>query len=199
MESLWCFGEIGEGIMAAKPKVTDVMSKVVGLLTPLDSNERHRVVQAALTLLGESQPDVSGKLKSQEFVEKEEFQGLPTQARTWMRQQGLSSAQLQQVFHIQDRQAEVIASDIPGKGQKGKTINAYVLQGLRGLLSSGEPTFDDKAARQLCKHLGCYNNANHAIYIKGRGNMWIGSKEKSWRLTTPGLKQGADLVKEIAA
>jgi hypothetical protein len=185
--------------MAAKPKITDVMSKVVGLLTPLDSNERHRVVQAAFTLLGESQPDVSGSRGSKDSDGKEDFQGFPPRAITWMRQQGLSSAQLQQIFHIQGGQAEVIASEIRGKGQKGKTINAYVLQGLRGLLSSGEPTFDDKAARQLCKHLGCFNNANHAVYMKGKGNMWIGSKDTGWRLTTPGLKQGADLVKEMTA
>ena len=73
----------------------------------------------------------------------------------------------------------------------------YVLTGIARLLATGEPSFDDKAARAACKNLGCLNETNHASYIKDRGNRMTGSKETGWKLTAPGLALGAALIKEI--
>ena len=70
-----------------------------------------------------------------------------------MRQNGLSWAQIQQVFHIADGAVEVIAPEIPGGSDKEKTYVAYVLLGLARLLESGNPFFDDKGARALCESL----------------------------------------------
>jgi hypothetical protein len=181
--------------MTEASKLTGVMTRIVELLSPLEADERGRIVRAALALLGEPQNDVAGGGQAHEG---DAAAKLPSRAITWMRQHSVSSAQLEQLFHMQSGQVEVIASDVPGNGKKGKTINAFVLQGIRGLLVSGEPAFDDKASRQLCKNLGCYDEANHAINIKAGGNLWVGSKEKGWQLTGPGLKYGADLVRQMA-
>jgi hypothetical protein len=91
----------------------------------------------------------------------------------------------------------VLGGSIPGKSSKQQTISAYILKGVAQLLATGEPTFDDKSARKLCEDLGCYSVANHALYMNSMGNSITGSKDKGWKLTAPGLKKGADLIKEM--
>ena len=105
--------------------------------------------------------------------------------------------ELQQVFHLGNGDAEVIAGDIPGKNKKEKTYSAYILIGLSKLLSTGSPAFDDKSARALCESSGCYDQANHSVHIKERGNEFTGTKDKGWTLTAPGLKRAAVLIKEM--
>ena len=123
--------------------------------------------------------------------------GLPIKAQTWMKQNDISVDELQSVFLLTNGSVEVIASDIPGKGKKEKTYNAYVLTGIARLLATDMPNFDDKTARDLCISFGCMDNTNHANYLKNKGNEFSGNKEKGWMLTTPGLKRGGALVKEL--
>jgi hypothetical protein len=63
-------------------------------------------------------------------------------------------------------------------------------------LTTGDATFDDKAARQLCDDLGCYDSANHSVFMGDKGNLLTGSKKLGWKLTAPGLKHGANLIKQ---
>jgi len=114
-----------------------------------------------------------------------------------MRQYQLTLSQIGQVFHIADGEISIIASTAPGKNSKEQTHNAYVLQGISCLLASGNPSFTDKDARKVCQDLGCFNRGNHATYMGDKGNVLAGSKDKGWSLTGPGLKQGADIVKEL--
>lgn len=72
-----------------------------------------------------------------------------------------------------------------------------MLVGIAKLLSSGDPSFDDKSARALCETSGCYDSANHAASLRDKGNEFTGTKDKGWTLTTPGLKRGAILIKEL--
>ena len=114
-----------------------------------------------------------------------------------MRTSKLAKEQIEQVFEIADTGVTVIGVNVPGKSSKEKTINTFVLEGIARLLASGEPVFEDKAARALCESVGCYNSANHAVYMQEKGNLFTGSKDKGWRLTAPGLARGAELVKEM--
>jgi hypothetical protein len=179
--------------MSEAKKIADVMTRVVELLTPLSPEDRGKVVRAALTLMGES-----GAATVEVSASTSTGLELSPRAASWMRQHGVTEEQLSQVFHLQAGEVEVIASDLPGSGKKGRSVSAYVLQGIRGLLATGEPMFDDKSARQLCRHLGCYDEANHSLNMKSV-NFWIGTKEKGWRLTVPGLNHGADLIKQMIA
>jgi hypothetical protein len=106
-------------------------------------------------------------------------------------------AQVERVFDISNQGVTIIAPEVPGKSDKERTHNAYVLQGVSRLLASGEATFEDKDARKFCEDSGCYNKANHALYMGAKGNVLTGSKKSGWRLTAPGLKHGADLVKQL--
>ncbi len=180
----------------AKYKITNIVEKIVEMLTPIASDERQRIIQASLVLLGEMAED-SKNGKSKRKPGEEETGDWSSRAQTWIKQNNLSMEELQQVFLIDQGNVEVIASEIPGRGKKKQTYNAYILTGIAKLLSTGNPVFDDKSARALCKSSGCLDAANHASYLREKGNEFTGTKDKGWTLTAPGLKRGASLVKEL--
>lgn len=161
------------------------------------------MIEASLTLLGDKPIGIQAASVngggSNSGAKAEETGSLPGKASLWMKQNGLSMAQIEQVFHFDGDTVDVIASEIPGKNAKQKTLNAYVLIGISKLLATGSASFDDESARTLCKSSGCYNKANHALYLSDRGNIFTGSKDKGWTLTAPGLKQAAEMVKGFSS
>ncbi len=187
----------------AVSKIADATSKIVALLEPLESDERHRAIEASLTILeGESRNGGSSSGGSATVVTSgasakhdAEASGLPQRAQSWMKQNGLGAKQVEQVFDTTN--GEIIGA-VPGNSKKEKTLNTYVLVGISGLLKTGNATFDDKTARIVCQNVGCYDGPNHAATMGAKGNELSGSKDKGWNLTAPGLKCGADLVKQIA-
>jgi hypothetical protein len=190
-----------ENSIMTKKKTTEIVSEIVELLTPIESDERLRVIQASATLLGENFFNNSSRAGADSANPAEtaesEASTMPSRARTWMKQNGISLEEVQQIFHLENGGAEVIAGEIPGKNKKDMTYNAYVLSGLAKFLSTGVPKFDDKAARALCVSSGCYDKANHSVTIKDRGNEFTGNKKDGWELTAPGLKRAAVLIKEM--
>lgn len=180
----------------AKKMYVEEVGKIVQLLEPLESEERLRIISASLTLLGETSLSLASRAGGDNLVDDENTIDLPPRARTWMKQYGVTVEQIAQVFHLDDDGAEIIVAAIPGKNKKEQTFNAYVLTGIASLLATGDSSFDDKAARKLCENSGCYDSANHSAYMKRRGNEITGSKDKGWKLTSPGVKRGAELVRE---
>jgi hypothetical protein len=181
-------------------KITDITTKVVKLLSGLDSEGRQKVIQASMTLLGETTADFStgvAKVGNGVLKSTAALPGLSPKANAWIKQNGLTPAQLEQVFDLDSGSGTVIAGSVPGKSPKHQTIAVYVLRGVAQLLATGDPTFDDKSARKLCEDLGCYNSANHAVYMNALGNNITGSKDRGWKLTAPGMKRGAELIKEM--
>jgi hypothetical protein len=176
-----------------KRTIVEIVGTIVNELTPLGSDERKRAVHAAMTLLGEQA--IKSPQADVEYGGGDGAETLPPRARTWMRQNDLSMRQLQQAFHIENGTVEIIA-EIPGKSNREKVRSAYVLTGISNFVLTGEQRFDDVAARALCERFGIYDSTNHSKYMKG-GNEFTGSRERGWALTLPGLKAGANLVKEI--
>jgi hypothetical protein len=181
-------------------KITDITTKVVKLLTGLDSEGRQKVIRASLTLLGETAVDLGergGGHRENGGDAGKGVPGLSVKASAWIKQNGLTTAELEQVFDIDGGNVSMIAGSVPGKSGKDQTIAVYVLRGVTQLLATGDPTFDDKSARKLCEDLGCYDSANHAVHMRAIGNNLAGSKDKGWKLTAPGMKKGANLIKEM--
>ena len=178
----------------------DEMSKIVAILRPLASQDRLRAVKSAMMLLGESESGIASATESGSASENSDIEvvSLPQRARTWMKQNGISKADLDQVFHITSEHAEVIAPHMPGRSKKDQMYNAYILTGIGQLLMKGVVAFPDNAARGLCKSSGCYDDANHSAYLRDRGNEFSGTKDKGWILTAPGLKRAAELIKELS-
>lgn len=168
--------------------VTSIVEELMGF----SSEERHRIVQASMTLLGEAPTRSVAGRQEVEAGRDDEFSA---KARIWMKQHGLGAEQINQVFHFGEDGVEIIAA-IPGANRKEQVRNAYVLCGVGRLLASGESKFDDKSARRICELGGFFDGTNHVKYLKV--SEFTGSRDKGWVLTTPGLKLGAALVIELS-
>lgn len=178
----------------------EAVTQIVNLLAPLSPEDRRRAIRASLALLGDEEaPPAPANAGGEEGGDqgRREDGSLPPRARAWMKQNDLTIDEIEETFHMVDGVVEIIASDIPGKNSKEKTLAAYVLTGIAGLLATGNATFDDNSARSVCRSSGCFNLANHAAYLKEKGNEFAGSKENGWVLTAPGLKRGAAIIKEL--
>lgn len=181
-------------------KSLNAVTKIVELLTPFPSEERVRVVQAAMAYLGEASPASAPLTDVKNSIEESagDVSALLPRARAWMKQNSISADQLNEVFHLADGSAEIIAA-LPGKNKKEQTHSAYILTGIGKLLATGSAAFDDQAARSLCEKSGCYDYTNHAKYLRERGNEFTGTKDKGWTLTAPGLKRGAEIIRGLSA
>jgi hypothetical protein len=171
----------------------NALTKIVETLSPLTSDERTRVVRAAMVLLGEASPTVEAN-----EVPTDDIEGLSPRAQVWMKQNSITQEHLHQVYHLSDGVADVIAPQLPGKNKKEQTYSAYIIAGIGQLLLTGSASFADKAARALCERAGCYDRANHSAILRDRGNEFTGTKDKGWTLTAPGLARGAEIIKELS-
>ena len=183
-----------------KPDLPAITTELYKLLEPHEPDVRERAIKATMMMLGGNlQVTTPDKQLSSEVLE-EDHDGPPLalKVKSWMRAHGITREQLGHVFHLDGGACEVLPSEAPGKTGKEKTINVYVLTGISAFLQTGETRFDDKTARDVCKAMGCFNEGNHAYYLKGRGNVLGGTKDSGWTLTGPGLKLGAELIKNLA-
>jgi hypothetical protein len=184
----------------AKPDLPTLAIELYKVLEPHEPDVRERAIKAAMVMLG-GNPSVTAPNKptSRDLLGDDgDEPPLASRVKIWMRTNGITREQLGDVFHLDGGACEVLSSEAPGKNGKEKTINAYVLTGISAYLQNGEPKFDDKTARDVCRAMGCFNEGNHAYYLKGRGNVLGGSKDAGWTLTGPGLKAGAELIKNLA-
>lgn len=181
--------------------IADIAGKILKLIEPLESEQRARVIQAALVMVGDGPlPPAPGSTNgaTKGSANHDDGSSLPVKVRTWMSQNQVTKEQLDQVFHIDGETVDVIAATIPGKNAKLQSLNAYVLTGLARMLVTGDPTFDDNSARAVCQSGGFHDATNHARILKDKGSDFTGTKDKGWTVTSPGLKKAAALVKEIA-
>jgi hypothetical protein len=179
-------------IMNQKP-LTQAVANVVQELESFSSEDRHRIVAASMTLLGESPARF---VHEAEVDEHHLVKGLqfPAKARSWVQQHDLTVEQINQVFYFGDEGPEIIAH-IPGATRKEQVRNAYVLCGIGRLLTNGETRFEDKVARGICESGGFFDTTNHMKYMKC--SEFTGSREKGWILTAPGMTLGASLVAQL--
>lgn len=179
--------------------ITDATIKVHAILEPFESEERQRVMSAALILLGDQpvqrQLAASNQAGGETQDEPSDTGDLPVAASRWVKKHGLNRETLEHYFHFDGGAVEPI--ELPGdaKGKREKTINTYLMQGIAALLQSGGAAFDDSDARTQCTEFGCYDGANHGSTLKKFGNLIAGSKSNGWKLTAPGLTAAANLVK----
>ena len=179
---------------------TSVLTTIIKALTPLNSEERHRTMDAAMMFLGETTMSAPAEHKGEVTgPDKNASDGIyPAAVSAWMQQNNVSDEELDQVFHFKGDGSFDI-HDVPGKSKKEKTLNAYILAGLGKFLTTNDRAFDNVMARGFCETIGCYDAPNHAAYLKVKGPEFSGDKNKGYSLTNVGVKRGAALVKELAS
>lgn len=178
---------------------SDKLSQLIGLLEPLGEEERLRTVRAALMFLGShhggdlAAPAAAGL--SNGNAKQAHGSTLTPRAARWLEQHGIDSAALENIFHWHGDEVAVIA-EIQGRGNKEKVRQCYLLTGAASLLKTGEAAFEDEEARSLCREHGCYDNTNHSKSLKALRGLMTGDQHRV--LTQPGLREAAQLIKEIA-
>lgn len=188
--------------MTGTESLSVVAGKIVAILEPLSQEERSKVLKGALALLGEPLPPAFPQpLAPQGSPEEFIFNGrkLGPAAARFVKQFGLSREALEQSFHFGEGGVEIIAHVIPGSTKKEQTVNAYVLVGIKALLATDLPSFSDKEGIAFCKYVGCYDKNNHTTNRNSAGNRIAGARETGFTLPAPGLRAGAEIVKQIAS
>ncbi len=176
--------------------LTETLTKLIALLEPLEEEERQRIIHSTMVFFGSTLAPTKSGVPEGEQNESSEA-SLPIKATQWLKRNDISQQSLENIFEITDDEVEVIA-DLPESSNKTRTQQCYLLSGLKNLLQSGEPKINDEQARGLCRHNGCYDNANHSAYVKSLKSSVSGTKETGLTLTTPGLRAAAELVKQLA-
>jgi hypothetical protein len=124
---------------------------IVGALQPLESPDRKRAVLSALHFLEENWVPLPHKKAPEQAgtpqQEKSEASGtFLAGVQAWMKQNDLTSDEVEQVFSFDDGKVSVIV-DLPGSSKRDDTIKLYTLMGVGTYLSAGERKFADEAAR----------------------------------------------------
>ena len=101
--------------MPTGKSLPDIVRDVYVLLEPLDSPHRKRVVDSVLKLLGEdaevaSPAPASGKPSFESGRDEGRF---GDKANRWMAQNGLTSSAIEEVFHRDGSDVQIIASQVP--------------------------------------------------------------------------------------
>src|SRR4051812_13860343 len=148
--------------------IADVTTKIFEQLKELAAEERLRVVNAALTLLGDPVLGMGQQRRKDEAEEKggrgeDTVDGICEKAAAWIRKSGIEADALEEVFHVDGGKVELIG-DAVGKSKRQQTVNTYLLTGVAAFLATGTPEFADDVARNYCQHFGCYDSPNHSNY-----------------------------------
>ena len=185
--------------MSKTKGLPQVVTEIYGLLEPFESDDRQKIVSSVMTLLGEVVKTAKSSTKNGDEGGDEGGGGeFGSKAKRWMRQNSISDEMIDEIFHCENGDVEVIAGVIAGRGKRAQTINCYLLAGIRSLLASDEAKFSEDDAVDLCKSLGCHDSPNHSKTRGELGNSVAGSKSNGYTLSAPGLRAAATLIKEMA-
>ena len=176
--------------------------EIYNLLSPHSSDTRRRAIQSAMTALGESEvlpKESAAKGYGSAAQIDADFEDLNfgPKALKWVQKHGITRAMLDEVFYLSDSKIDISASSVPGASKREKTVNTYLLAGLRGLLKDDVSSFDDGYAISECRRMAAYDKNNHTANRQSMGNKMSGSRP-NFTLTGPGETVAAELLKQMA-
>jgi hypothetical protein len=184
--------------------LTDTVASLYGILEPMAPEDRDRALRAALVLVGDPMPSaavtgptVDGPKEPSTLASVSPMFG-PT-AQRWLTQNQIQVENIENLFHVSGDDAIPIFSSVPGASRREQTVNCYLLAGVRRLLATDEAIADDKEAVELCQQVRAYDKNNHTSNRKSLGAKVTGSRENGFKLTVPGLREAARLIKTMGA
>lgn len=161
----------------------------------ISAEERRRIFVAVATLCGDVQSQYELGAPPSAPPAAEELAGFPVKAARWLSQNRIPPERMEEIFHIDGSNVELILVEMIGKSRREQTINCYLLEGLRSLIATGEPTLADSEVVALCKKYKCHDVANHAAYRRQSANYLAGDKDRGFVLSAPGLRAAAEIVR----
>jgi hypothetical protein len=173
--------------------------EIYNILFPFESDVRQRVIQSALTLLGENllAPVGRSAALSSTVIGFDDV-SLGPKAMKWVQRHALTREMLDEIYHFTDGGVEIIASSVPGASKREMTVNCYLLSGIRGLLKEDVPSLDETETIVICKRLTAYDKNNHTANRQLVGNKMSG-KKPTFTLTGPGETIAAELIKQMTS
>lgn len=179
---------------------TQALTQLIKTLEPLSSDDRHRIINAALTFLGDHNATVKLTQQHQRAVgthHAESDGDHPPDRASRMKKHSIPVEHVDSVYHFrEDGTFDIIK--VPGKSKRERTLSAYAIVGLGTYLGADKKDFTDVDARKVCEDQNCYDPANHAATMREEHPAFVGDKNKGWSLTTPGIRIAAGLLKEVA-
>jgi len=184
------------------PSIPHIAATMYPLLEPLDPQDRIKATSAVLAMFGQSlvasAPVYVSADVSDSQPESYGFQTrLASNAQRSLKQHQLSVDGLTDIFEFSGADVALLAADMPGSTKKDRTINCYLVVGVWALLRTDEPVFDDETAVQFCKTSGAYDGNNHTANRRALANRIIGDRKYGFRLTAPGLRDAANVIKSM--
>ena len=171
--------------------------EIYNILVPFESEVRQRVVQSALTLLGETVLAPVGRSAApQSAVSGFDDVELGPKAMKWLQKHAVTREMLDELYHLTDGAVDIIASAVPGSSKREMTVNCYLLSGIRVLLRDDVPLLDETETIAVCRRLTAYDKNNHTANRQSVGNRMTGNKP-TFTLTGPGETAAAELIKQM--
>jgi hypothetical protein len=184
-------------LQVSSPNPAELALQIYNLLFPHDSELRRRVMQSAMTLLGEGAVQSATPLADVQSTSGVfEDLRLGPKASKWIQRHAVNRQMLDEVFHLTGDRIDIIASSVPGASKREMTVNCYLLCGVRGLLKDDVPSIDESEAVSVCKRLTAYDKNNHTTNRLAVGNKMSGNRP-TFTLTGPGEAAAADLIKQM--
>jgi hypothetical protein len=190
--------------MSGKLPITQVTVSLFDLLEPLEAAERTRAINAAFALLG--QPwEIQGSTSngSTPVSDYREDLGngasLKPNAERWRKQYQISNAAIENIYHIDGDEVTIISTQVPGSSKRERSANCYLLVGVRNLLASNDANFTDREAVEFCQQVNAHDSANHAANRASLGPRITGTRATGFKLTVPGLRDAAALIKSMTS
>jgi hypothetical protein len=188
---------------AAQHRVLDYVSKRLNLsrahkapASPQPERE-HEPVQKSPTPSLTNQENADLEEKTDELDGEDALEGVSPGGKKWMRRNGLDPKSLSAIFSLGIEEIDLIAKKVPGRNKKDRMRSVFLLKGVASYLSSGTARFKDDDAREACNHYDAHDTANFAAYLKSFSSIFSGTKAAGYTLTSRGIAEGTELVKEM--
>lgn len=125
---------------------------------------------------------------------------LPQLFQTFIRANELTVHELGKVFHPLGPGAQLVASDVVGKGKAGKQLTLALLISVRQAMADGSFKCALEDLRQMCVHYNCYDGPNFAANLKNNSQFFKPRKKgEDIALSAQGMKQAATIIKSISS
>lgn len=173
-------------------RVLDYVSRKLGLTIPT----RKDAAAEALDEEDETPEDSSRSDDNASGADTEDFDGINSVAKKWIRRSGLTAEKLSALFSIGGDEIDLIAKKVPGKTKRDRMRSVFLLKGIAAYLASGAARVTYEQVKEACLHYDAFDSANFSKYLRGMAAEISGTTKSGYTLTARGMAAATDVVRE---